>query len=168
MRDVAYDNPKGNFQVRFGFTGTQKGMTLIQTKYFRREFLRQRENLQWKQPEFEFHHGDCIGADEQAHNLLLDYLGVAQDQIWIHPCTITNKRAYCKSKHILDPKPPLERNDDIVHVSEVIFAAPFEREEQQRSGTWYTIRRVRKYLYGFHQKKLIIIYPNGEIDVSGK
>ena len=45
---------------RFGFTGTQHGMTDAQ-KATLRDFLAAGSG--------EFHHGDCIGADSEAHDI---------------------------------------------------------------------------------------------------
>jgi hypothetical protein len=39
----------------------------------------------------------------------------------------------------------------------VVIACPFERTEQQRSGTWATVRMARKA-----GKPLVIVYPQGD------
>ena len=94
------------------------------------------------------HHGDCIGADTDAHNLVVDYfkenLYSFVGRIIIHPPIIEYKRSFCKAKTVLPPKPYLERNHDIVDSSDVLIATPKEMEQQLRSGTWATIRYAVK------------------------
>lgn len=134
-----------------GFTGTQIGMTDFQ----KCKFYELLDDLHVK----EFHHGDCIGADADAHNLVVEYfknkLGVFTGKIIIHPPIKDIKRAFCKAKTILEPKDYISRNHDIVDASELIIATPKEFEEQMRSGTWATVRYTKKT-----NKRLIIIYPN--------
>ncbi len=131
-----------------GFTGTQRGMTELQKIYFV-------ELLKAHQP-FTFHHGDCIGADDDAGNLCLNLACT----VVIHPPIYTSKRAFNKNFiNIRDPKPYLDRNHDIIDESDFLVATPGEKEEQLRSGTWTTIRYARK-----KGKRIYIIYPDGTID----
>jgi hypothetical protein len=117
-----------------GFTGTQQGMTLYQRTAFR-AFVKMYE------PD-EFHHGDCIGADADAHKIVRK---VCPDcRIVIHPPKNPNKRAHCDYDAILPEKEYLDRNKDIVKVCSTLVATPYEREEQLRSGTWSTVRYARK------------------------
>jgi hypothetical protein len=109
---------------RLGFTGTRKGMTDWQVRRFR-EFLR------FHRPA-EFHHGDCMGADAQAHKLVRAML--PDCTIVIHPCDIVKMRANCKGDITLTPLPPLHRNHLIVDAT----------DELQRSGTWATIRWAQR------------------------
>lgn len=119
--------------VVLGFTGTQKGMNNSQKRRFR-------VIVQTFKPT-EFRHGDCIGADKDAHDIVRI---VAPDcKIVIHPPTIDAKRAYCKGDTILPAKPYLNRNRDIVKASNIMVATPGEDTEQLRSGTWATIRAAR-------------------------
>ena len=129
-----------------GFTGTQNGMT-PQQKETVEKLLKE-----WKASEF--HHGDCIGADANAHDIAKS-LGVP---IHIHPPTCEVKRAFCEGAFKVYPaKDYLERNHDIVDASDSMIATPKEESEQLRSGTWATIRYTRKCL-----KKLALVLPSGE------
>lgn len=115
-----------------GFTGTQLGMTYKQGE--RLLLLLKRLNTA------EMHHGDCIGADAEVHVMCLD-LGIRTVG---HPPIVGDKRAFCSFDFEHPPLPYLERDNEIVQQSEVLFAAPKEAKEQLRSGTWATIRYARK------------------------
>ena len=117
-----------------GFTGTKEGMTDNQKKLFEEELLK------YNSKSTAFHHGDCIGADEQAHNIAtkLGFYTI------IHPPINDKYRAFCKGNVILPPLEYLDRNHDIVDSSKKMFATPKEEIEQIRSGTWATIRYSKK------------------------
>lgn len=97
-----------------------------------------------------FRHGDCIGADDQAGRMAY-WLGFF---VITHPSTFEKKRAYSPAFEVRQPKPPLDRNRDIVDLSHYMVATPKEDAETVRSGTWATIRYTRK-----QQKYIEIIYP---------
>lgn len=84
----------------------------------------------------EFHHGDCIGADEEAHMEARD-LGFF---LVGHPPIDDRYRAHCKFHKTHKPKPYITRNHDIVDDTDMMVAAPRTDEEEIRSGTWATIR----------------------------
>jgi len=119
--------------MRIGLTGTQVGMN------------EQQLDALWvmlqEMEVSEFHHGDCIGADEQAHSIARR-LGI---KIIIHPPDISDKRAFCIGyMRQISRKPYLERNQCIVDMTEQLIAAPASNIEQVRSGTWYTVRYARR------------------------
>ena len=96
----------------------------------------------------EAHHGDCIGADAQFHDVFRSYAKVMH----AHPCTIEELRAHCVADVIHDPLPPLERNLVIVRSIDILIAAPAQDNEIKRgSGTWATIRYARKAGLTIHQ-----------------
>jgi hypothetical protein len=132
-----------------GFTGTQAGMTPAQKEsviLFLEGFAPQA-----------VHHGDCIGADAEFHHFALNV--IAGVSVHIHPPKISSKRAFCKGGHFTYPtKDYLVRNVDIVEQSQELLATPKEFMEEQRSGTWYTIRQARK-----RRKAVNIIYPDGRL-----
>lgn len=128
-----------------GFTGTRKGMTSAQEATFS-ELLRRSEASM-------FVHGDCIGADADAHRIARE-LGVP---VRLRPCNIKSQRAFCKGAIEEFPaEPPLIRNRLIVADSNCLFACPSGFEEELRSGTWATIRSAKK-----SGKALVIIWPDG-------
>jgi hypothetical protein len=118
--------------VIVGFTGTRRGMTAYQ-KAKLRELLEESGCIR-------FHHGDCLGADAEAHDIAAD-LGL---RTIVHPPDITTYRAWCKGTVVRPERPYLTRNRDIVLECDVLFAAPAQALEIQRSGTWSTVRVARK------------------------
>jgi len=134
--------------MRVGFTGSRHGIG-------RDRVLPLLKLLDSLKPS-ELHHGDCVGADQDAHVLACDL----KIPIVIHPPVSNQYRARMQygDPTILPPKPYLARNHDIVDAVEVLVACPREATEVQRSGTWATVRYARKR--GVPVK---LIYPRGEI-----
>ena len=128
--------------MKVGFTGTQKGMTIKQ----KRNFFRILKTIHFT----EFHHGDCKGADKEAHDIVA--LFFKDVTIIIHPPDNDLKRAHCVGDVWCLPKPYLERNHDIVNECNILIAIPKNNNEVLRSGTWATIRYARK-----KYKEIIIV-----------
>lgn len=97
----------------------------------------------------ELHHGDCIGGDEQAHQIARQ-MGL---RIIIHPPKDPKKRAFCEGDEIKEEKHYLARNRDIVDETDCLIGMP-KGPEVLRSGTWSTIRYARK-----KNKKTLITFP---------
>ena len=124
-----------------GFTGTRYGMTDVQKNAFR-TFL---YYLKHHYKELTLHHGDCIGADADAHE-------IAQEvgcKIHIHPGhsaknqTDLSNGANCQgADKIHKSKTHFARNRDIVDASSEIIAAP--KDNIEKGGTWYTINYAKK------------------------
>jgi hypothetical protein len=129
-------------KTKVGFTGTQVGMSDKQK-------LAVRAQLISMDPD-EFHHGDCIGADKEAHDIAVS-LGI---KTVIHPPKNNSKRAFCTGDVVLPAGDYLDRNRDIVNSVNVMIATPKEEAEQLRSGTWATIRYAKKVL-----KSPLVIFP---------
>lgn len=134
--------------MKVGFTGTQAGMTAEQ----RLAFARLLQSLQAS----EFHHGDCIGSDAQAHQIA-QLLKVPALHIW--PPLANAKRAFMKGATLHAAAGYIERNHSIVASVDVLVGAPrLQGKEEQRSGTWATIRQARRT-----HKPIFIVWPNGEV-----
>ena len=128
-----------------GFTGTQNGMTPEQIGTV--------NYLLGKHKPEEVHHGDCKGADADFHNISRTH----KIDVVLHPPIKDVKRAFCSDYFEAAPKKDyLDRNRDIVDACELLIATPKEKEMQQRSGTWYTIR----YALRMH-RRVIIVFPDG-------
>lgn len=123
--------PESGNPMNLGFTGTRKGMTERQSDHLIRV-------LEQFTPE-QFHHGDCVGADAEAHDIAVD-MGL---YVVIHPPTDYKHRAWCEPNEMRDEFPYLERNHNIVDEAVHLFAAPGTNHEVRRSGTWATIRYHR-------------------------
>lgn len=121
--------------TKVGFTGSRLGMTRKQKSRVR-DLLVEFQARGAK----EFHHGDCKGADAIAWWIAahLGYWTIA------HPGMDQTMRAFTNSDEVRLAKPPLDRNHDIVNVSDVLIATPSTAKEVLRSGTWATIRYARK------------------------
>ena len=130
--------------MHIGFTGSRNVDFIDPIHFDRTEKMFQFFYDKWKEDinNWFIHHGDCVGADEGLHYACAS----PKDVIIIHPSNIKkwslNSQKYFKR---YDPKPPLERNKDIVNESDFLVAYPEDPEvEILRSGTWSTIRYARK------------------------
>lgn len=124
-------------EFHVGFTGSRSGINSVQVKEIT-SLLTGMRDLQ-----LVVHHGDCIGADTDFHNLCLSLSPCVK--VVIHPPTINTFRAFNKSHKLLPPKPYLVRNHDIVDAADIVIACPFDKnKEELRSGTWATIRYCKK------------------------
>lgn len=139
--------------MRIGFTGTREGMT-----------VKQKEGVVWILDHFratEGHHGDCVGADAEFHELCRT--NSVRTMIG-HPPTNPKLRAFCEFDEEREPRPYLERNRDIVFEAELMIGCPKEYKEVVRArgqGTWSTIRYARDVA----RKWIFIIYPGGSVVV---
>ncbi len=120
--------------MKVGFTGTREGMTQHQKEQFALKINELNTT--------EFHHGDCEGADAEAH----DIIRAIFPHIWIvgHPPTKSNKRAFKVCDEMRSPADYIPRDKNIVNDTEFLIGAPLTDEEIIRSGTWTTIRHAIK------------------------
>ncbi len=147
--------------AHLGLTATREGLTFAQegavTRFFRDEF----PNIT------ALHHGDCVGGDAWVDALVRSRNKTKQKPIhrWIHPPSNSSLRAFC-DKHdpetctVLPAKPYLSRNSDIVKAVELLLAISKTRAEQERSGTWSTIR----YALRSQRIPVWIVFPNGKVE----
>lgn len=137
--------------MKIGFTGAHQGMTDEQLHSFKHLF----SSCILGEDENEFHHGLCIGADAEAHDVAVEA------EVWVvgHPPSDPKGRVYRKCEELLPEKDYLRRNKDIVDATEVLIATPYESANVLRSGPWSTVRYALK-----KNKPTYIILPNGEIE----
>ena len=142
-----------NALIRLGFTGTRRGMTPAQ----RRAAW---ELLRFLAPA-EAHHGDCVGADADFHQLAAS---VGTPLVVIHPPASEALRAFCGVVRGIDqvvmrePRAPLDRNRVIVAETTHLLACPATADEELRSGTWATIRAAHRLA-----RPTLILAPDGRI-----
>lgn len=138
-------------RIHIGFTGTQTGATPEQHTAIDRLL---RELLAT-----DLHHGDCLGADHEAHMIARDHLDL---RVHLHIPINDTRRARCVAREGIDvvypPLPYLERNRAIVDATAALIAAPKEMAETLRSGTWSTIRYARR-----QGKPVHIVWPDGSV-----
>ena len=132
-----------------GFTGTRSGMTPEQKVTVTRLLA----NVPIGSTGV---HGDCIGADADFDAICTE-LNIKTS---CRPCTFDNMRAHTGAEQIAPPKPPMQRNRDIVaDVTQdgALLACPPNYERLAKgSGTWATIG------FGVRaRKQVIIIFPDG-------
>lgn len=119
-----------------GFTGTRHGMTMDQY-----DAVHNLIHQQILYHDVELHHGDCVGADAEFHEIGMHY----NLRIVIHPPLSPNLRAFCQGDLVLPEKEYTDRNTDIVLASDWMIAAPDSNQEKPFGGTWQTVRLSRKY-----------------------
>ena len=134
--------------IKIGFTGTRKGMTSAQKKTF--------YELLSSYLAVDFHHGDCIGAYAEAHDMVVA-LGC---RTIIHQPDNDSARAFKQGDVMRSPLPYLDRNKQIVNSTQLLIATPETAEETLRSGTWSTVR----YACKSPGMMVYVILPDGKID----
>jgi hypothetical protein len=141
--------------IRIGFTGTNKGMTQGQRLQLAALFTVLK--AEYDGHLIEFHHGLCIGADEQAAKLAKQF----GFRVIAHPGFNSRKPKdtmfrsdWTGSDETRTAEPFLKRDRGIVDETIRMIATPLTREEQVRSGTWTTVRYARK-----QGKQVDVLYP---------
>jgi len=129
--------------MKVGITGTRWGTT-----YQRRKTLdRLLEGVT------ELHHGNCVGADEEAHTIA-ESRGI---HVVMHPVRSDGLFvAHKMADEVREAKGHLARNRDIVAECDKVIALPQHNREQYRSGTWYTIRHALRTM-----KPVTVVLPSG-------
>ena len=90
--------------IKYGFTGTRSGLNKNQVDSINKLFSSNVDDT------IELHHGDCVGADKDMHDLCV----IKNIKVIIHPPNDDKLRAFCKSDNILGELPYLKRNKKIV------------------------------------------------------
>lgn len=130
-----------------GFTGTREGMSEGQMRTMT-TLLGHDLSVE------ELHHGECVGADTDA-NWLARASGI---QTVGHPPLDQRFRSVCTVDEQREAKGYLERDRDIVDESSFLIATPKEATEQEKGGTWYTVRYARS-----QGRPVLIVWPDGSV-----
>ena len=147
-------------QDEWGFTGTRAGMRPFQSMIVRRSLSEGKPIV--------FRHGGAFGADFEAHAIWRE---TCQEQSIANVWPADEKRAALFTGQLcvrVEPvMPPLERNVEIVKRSVFLLAAPHTEHEEQRSGTWATIRAAFRInlpvLIIWPQSSRITLYQKKEL-----
>lgn len=120
--------------VRVGYSGSRHGMTAPQMRgvYLHLSYVLATHD--WDDPLIEFHHGDCIGGDAQAH-VIATVLGC---RTVAHPPVNARYRAWCKADEVRQPKDYLARDWDIAQETGELLSGPESPVPVSGSGTWIT------------------------------
>jgi hypothetical protein len=104
--------------MKIGFIGPLSGMTIAQTEAFF-QYVSKLNRID------EFHHCCCIGADEEAVDIITDAKHLGHKIVIVaHPCTdasITSDDAYKASNLIEERKPMREAIEDIANACDQII-----------------------------------------------
>lgn len=126
--------------MRVGFTGTRKDINAAQISQLSfMLFTLKRDGVN------ELHQGGADGGDKRARMLAREW----GYQVHWHPCPgVSLSDVLADEPMAIDEIwhevfPPLTRNRNIVKVVEVLIAGPYTDCEEQRSGTWATVRYAR-------------------------
>lgn len=128
--------------MKVGMTGTRSGMTKAQKDKFEKILIFLEVT--------ELHHGDCVGADADAHDIATK-LGI---KTVAHPPTKDDLRAYKQADTILPAWPYFTRNRHIVDNTCLLIGVPWSMTHK-KGGTWYTIK------YGQEKGPVCIISSEG-------
>jgi hypothetical protein len=124
----------------------------------REKFVEVLTELNSKETITEFHHGDCVGADSEAHHLVREHF--PKVKIVAHPANFFDLRSFEKADEIRQGLPSSIRNLNIVMSARVLVATP-KTPTPTPSGTWQTIRMGLKTAC-----HVFIISPDGETSVT--
>jgi hypothetical protein len=112
--------------MKIGFTGTREGMSRVQAHHCQLvlAWLFAASKLR---PELHYgrHERAVLLADQEA-------------------ATLATALGYQSEPHYAMVGEELDRNREIVAAVSVLIAAPLTDKEEQRSGTWATVRAARK------------------------
>ena len=141
--------------MTLGFIGTRRGLTKVQ--YDALFVLVQALHLEHSFTQAK--HGGAEGADTDFDNIC-DRHSITR---LILPGPDTDTSGFIHGSFLLaEPEGNLKRNRTIVACSSIMIGCPYEMVEQNRGGTWYTIRFAQK-----HQCPIYIVYPDGSISKEG-
>lgn len=138
-----------------GFSGSRLGMTPAQLDGVR-EVLDDWIGLHG----FTAHHGLCVGADAQFHEMCREPRGGAVTIVG-HPGPDWPDGELCawlQCDQVMDPSPHMHRNQTIVRFAHYMIAAPPCDEPQRKGGTWATIRMALRAL---RSQRLVALYVVG-------
>lgn len=155
-----------------GFTGTRQGMTPAQRAALPGVLATLPERVL---------HGGAVGADREFHGFIVGTVWSQRPRrledggiilpmaclIEVYPAYLDQfrwaERAFKEDAPlvaIIHPSDgnPLARNRLIVERCDHLLATPAEMTEQQRGGTWYTVRQARKM-----GRSVTLLLPDGSV-----
>jgi len=134
-------------KTHWGMTGTRAGATPRQEDTVYQMLSRMRPD--W------MHHGCAVGADQQIHKIAKG-LGI---KVHGYPVGPTDPEVLGQLDALSPSGDPLLRNHWIVDATSILIAIPRTHQEEQRSGTWATIRYARRKGH-----IILFVWPDGEFE----
>lgn len=134
--------------MRIGFTGTRDGMTEHQKRTVD-------DLLAFHQPDW-VHHGSCVGADYDFHQIARRLSIKIKGHLPIN----TSLMAKLDFDDENEPKSYLKRNADIVNETDWLIACPKESSKQFKGGTWWTFHYANT-----RGLPITVIWPDGKKNV---
>ena len=155
-------------RLHIGFTGTRHGMSDSQRHTVMRMLEEQLDDVMIATRTGPVaHHGCCVGADAEFHEIAQRFLHPIGGTIAMHPGPDGEYRAKCALESqgdvIYDPMPHARRNTAIIAASHIMIAAPFEPEPQKRGGTWMTIRMAMRAVRAGKLRALYVVGRDGKL-----
>jgi hypothetical protein len=139
---------------KVGFTGASGGATPRQLRHLKEHLVRlSAEGFN------EFHHGLCVGADEQAAEIAqeLGFRVVAHPGLAADTSDLEFRSRFSRNDEVLEAKPFAFRDRDIVDATERLLAVPSTQTEDPNSGTWATVRYAKE-----QQRPVDLFLPQSE------
>ena len=141
--------------MKLGFTGSRRGMTAAQAATFKRLISEENVTL--------FVHGDCVGADAEAHDMIEAIK--PEVNIVVAPSLNASLRAWCKPRTgvLCEARASVDRNRAIAIMCDELIAVPRKRLVPDggfipQSGTQQTIEFAQD-----NGRPVIIINEDGSI-----
>ncbi len=138
-----------------GFVGTRAGMTAAQLRSVRACFVDAVEDGARV-----FHHGDCVGADEEAYWMARDFELI----LVAHPAVMRHEfRARTVNDERREMATPPIRNEVLIEESDLLIAAPARDSNRHKRGgvAWHAVRHARRV-----GKPVWLVFYNGMVETS--
>lgn len=130
--------------LTIGFTGNRYGLKTEQ-KYEINLILNNYLDLY---DNIIFSHGDSIGSDTEFHKICLHYKYTRLNKnitIRIFPSNNHILRAFNNADILMEEKPNLVRNQNIIKNSSILIACPIDKNKEEiKSETWSIIRQAKR------------------------
>lgn len=154
--------------LHVGFTGTRVGMSDAQALTVMRLLEEQIDDMMIVDLAGPIaHHGCCVGADAEFHEIAKRWLYPVGGGIAMHPGPDGINRAKFAAEVpgdiIFSPQSHARRNAAIVAASQIMIAAPLESTPQKRGGTWMTIGMARRALRAGKLQALYVVGRDGKL-----
>ena len=139
--------------LNIGITGTRQGANMKQMRRLR-DYL---QMLKDQQVDWCLHEGACEGVDHEMF-MLAQEMGLKRIHCYPAADVPNLWRVHSQYPHVTmhEPKPPLDRDRDIVAACDHLIVVPATPQEVRRSGTWATWRYAKQA-----GKPYTIIIPSG-------